>query len=234
MSAQMKFVCLLMPNITQLDLTGPAQVFSLMPDATVDLAWHRIEPVPTDAKFSIMPTVTFDDAPQADVLMVPGGGGAFDVLGDAPLLEFIRRQAAAARFVTSVCTGAFVLGAAGLLKGRRATSHWASHEMLGWLGATPVRERVVRDGNIITGGGVTSGIDFGLTVAAEVYGDATAKMAQLLMEYDPRPPFDAGTPERPDTDPGLVADILANRRRTRGPAVIEAANRLGLNPAQLF
>jgi cyclohexyl-isocyanide hydratase len=215
MVSAVTFVSLLFPRITQLDLTGPVEVFSRLPGAVSHLAWHRVEPVPTDAGFSIVPTVTFADAPQADVLMVPGGQGAFDLLDDPD-----------ARYVTSVCTGSFVLGAAGLLRGRRATTHWASHPMLELLDATPVAERVVRDGNLITGGGVTSGIDFALTVAAEVFDAPTAQAVQLAMEYDPRPPFDAGTPSGADADPAFADGMRAWAITTRESVVQRAAARL--------
>lgn len=221
------FVALLFPNVTQLDLTAPVQVFSRLPGARIELAWTSRDPVATDAGFSIVPTTTFEEAPQADILMIPGGQGAFDLLDDDTALDFVRRQAAGARFVTSVCTGAFVLAAAGLLQGRRATTHWASHPMLSILGVEPVQERVVRDGNIFTGGGVTSGIDFALTVAAEVAGRAAATKAQLALEYDPQPPFQAGSPTGADADPADVEEFRANAWRTREPVVRRAATRLG-------
>ena len=179
------FVSLLFPQVTQLDLTGPVEVFSRLPNAVSHLAWHRLEPVETDAGFAILPTVSFEDAPQADVLMVPGGQGAFDLMDDPVALEFVRRQANNARFITSVCTGSFVLGAAGLLRNRRATTHWASHPMLELLGIIPEHGRVVRDGNIFTGGGVTSGIDFALSVAAEVYDAPTARRVHLRWSTTP-------------------------------------------------
>lgn len=225
MTTPVRFLALLFPNVTQLDLTGPAQFFSAMPGATVDLVWKTVDPVPTDAGFSILPTVDFAGAPQADVLMVPGGPGIFDMLDDEETLDFVRRQAAGARFVTSVCTGAFVLGAAGLLQGRRATTHWSSHPMLELLGAVPVHERVVRDGNVITGGGVTAGLDFALTVLAELYGEDAARAAQLGFEYDPHPPFDAGHPRSPEADQAQVVETLAVRREAREPIVLRAAER---------
>ncbi|UFS59865.1 DJ-1/PfpI family protein [Subtercola endophyticus] len=225
-ASSVRIVSLLFPNVTQLDLTGPAQVFSRLPGVEQHFVWHRIEPVPTDAGFAIVPTTTFDDAPPADVLFVPGGQGAFDLFDDDVALDFIRRQAADARYVTSVCTGSFALAAAGLLAGRRATSHWGSLALLHRFGAIPTAERVVRDGNIITGAGVSSGIDFALTLAAELYGDDVAKRAQLAIEYDPQPPFDAGSPRRPDADPGQVARTLSEMERLRGPAVAKAVERL--------
>ncbi|PZE89480.1 DJ-1/PfpI family protein [Curtobacterium sp. MCPF17_050] len=228
MSTHVRFVALLFPNVTQLDLTGPVQLFSRLPGATIDLAWHDREPIDTDAGFAIVPTATFDEAPQADVLLIPGGQGAFDLLDDERAIDFVTRQAEHARYVTSVCTGDFVLGAAGLLIGKRATTHWASHSLLETIGAVPEHARVVRDGRVITGGGVTSGIDFALTVAAEVYDEATARAVQLTMEYDPHPPFDAGSPTRPEADPAQVQRAVADARLRRGPVVAQAASRLGL------
>jgi cyclohexyl-isocyanide hydratase len=140
---------------------------------------------------------TFANCPSLDLLCVPGGSyGVVRAIGDRETIEFVRRQAGAAKYVTSVCTGAFILGVAGLLKGRRATTHWAFTDLLPLVGATHEKARVVRDGNVITAGGVTSGIDFGLTVAAELAGETTAQTIQLGIEYDPAPPFDAGHPDR--------------------------------------
>ncbi|GLY68949.1 dimethylglycine dehydrogenase [Amycolatopsis taiwanensis] len=215
------------PQVTQLDLTGPAQVFARMPDTEVVYVWHRIEPVPTDAGFAMLPTAAFAGAGQADVLFVPGGKGSFDLFDDEVALGFVRTQAENARYVTSVCTGSFALGAAGLLTGRRATSHWGSLHLLAEFGAIPTSERVVRDGDVITGAGVSSGIDFALTLTAELFGDNVAKRIQLGIEYDPAPPFDAGSPARPDADPGEVARWIAGVDAARGPLVRRAAARLG-------
>jgi cyclohexyl-isocyanide hydratase len=226
MSDPIRIVCLLFPHVTQLDLTGPAQVFSRLPDVELHLVWHRIEPVPTDAGFSILPTTTLADAPQADVLFVPGGRGAFELFEDAVMLDFIRHQAVGARYVTSVCTGSFTLAAAGLLTGRRATSHWASLPLLERFGAIPTSERVVRDGTIVTGAGVTSGIDFALTLSAELWGTDVAKRVQLMIEYDPQPPFDAGSPSRPDADPARVAEETSAAAAARGPLIDRAVARL--------
>ncbi len=226
MDQPVRIVCLLFPRVTQLDLTGPVQVFSLAPDVVIDLVWHDIEPVPTDAGFSILPTRTFADAPQADLLMVPGGNGAFDLMNDEAALAFVRSRARSARYVTSVCTGAFVLGAAGLLAGKRATTHWASRPLLERFGAIPQEGRVVWGGTLVTGGGVTSGIDFGLEIIAELWDEETAKRAQLTIEYDPHPPFDAGAPGRPGTDPAVVDQILDRNHRSRGPLVDAAVTRL--------
>lgn len=232
MVSPVRFVALLFPQVTQLDLTGPVQLFSRLPGAAIDLAWHRVEPVATDAGFSILPTVDFDRAAQADVLMVPGGSGIYDVLEDPVALDFVRRQASGARYVTSVCTGAFVLGAAGLLQGRRATTHWASHAMLELFGAIPEQSRVVQDGNVITGGGVTSGIDFALTLAGELYGADVARAAQLRIEYDPQPPFDAGSPSRPEADPAMVEQSIRETRELREPLIRRAAALLEIEPVE--
>ncbi|VXB67178.1 DJ-1/PfpI family protein [Massilia sp. 9I] len=187
---------LLFPQVTQLDLTGPAQILSRVPGARIHLVWKDTAPVMTDAGFSINPTTTFGDCPQLDVLCVPGGFGIIELLGDTETLDFLRRQAAGARFVSSVCNGSLVLGAAGLLQGYRSACHWNWRGFLPSFGAIPVAERIVRDRNRISGGGVTAGIDFALALAAELAGEETARMLQLGFEYDPRPPFDCGTPER--------------------------------------
>jgi cyclohexyl-isocyanide hydratase len=219
---------LLFPDITQLDMTGPYEVFIKFPDARVDLIWKTREPVTAGGGMQITPTMTFADCPQLDLICVPGGAGMNALLNDDETLGFIRAQARGARYVTSVCTGALVLGAAGLLKGRRAATHWMSREMLSAFGATPVAERVVTDGNVITGGGVTAGIDFALTVAAQAFGPDLAKAIQLGIEYDPKPPFDAGSPERAGND--LVANTraaAAKRQSERQAAVNLAAAKLG-------
>ncbi|TAJ36642.1 MAG: DJ-1/PfpI family protein [Reyranella sp.] len=187
---------LLFPDVTQLDATGPAQVLCRVPGAKLHMIWKTKDPVPTDAGFSIVPTTSFSDCPQLDVICVPGGGGQVALMGDEETLAFLRKQAAGARYVTSVCTGSLVLGAAGLLKGYRSACHWSSREYLPAFGAIPVAERVVRDRNRISGGGVTAGIDFGLTMAAELAGEEVAKTIQLALEYDPQPPFDSGSPEK--------------------------------------
>ncbi len=219
---------LLFPDITQLDMTGPYEMFIKFPDAKVHLVWKTREPVTAGGGMQILPTTTFAECPQLDLICVPGGGGMNALLNDAETLDFVRAQAKGARYVTSVCTGALVLGAAGLLKGKRAATHWMSREMLVSFGATPVAERVVVDGNTITGGGVTAGIDFALTVAAHVCGAEFARKTQLGMEYDPHPPFDSGSPER--ADPALVAQARADaaqRQAERQAAVNEAAAKLG-------
>jgi cyclohexyl-isocyanide hydratase len=218
---------LLFPDITQLDMTGPYEVFIKFPDAKVHLVWKTRAPVTAGGGMQIVPTMTFAECPQLDLICVPGGGGMNALLNDAATLDFIRRQAKGARYVTSVCTGALVLGAAGLLKGKRAATHWLSREMLSVFGASPVTERVVIDGNVITGGGVTAGIDLVLTIAAEAFGPQVAQAIQLGIEYAPHPPFDAGTPER--ADPAIVAQVraaAAKRQAERQAAVEEAAAKL--------
>jgi cyclohexyl-isocyanide hydratase len=202
----MHFGLLLFPHLTQLDLTGPAEVFSRCPEAKVHLIWKSLEPVSTGEGWSIVPNRTFADCPQLDVLCVPGGQGQTELMGDDETLDFLREQAAGARFVTSVCTGSLLLGAAGLLEGYRATCHWMSLDQLPLFGAVPVAERVVRDRNRMTGGGVTAGIDFGLSLAAELYGPLVARRIQLMLEYAPQPPFPSGTPAA--AGPELVEESL--------------------------
>jgi len=216
---------LLFPNVTQLDLTGPAQVLSRLGAARLDLVWRNLDPVPTDCGFAIAPTATFADVPRADVLCVPGGMGVADVMADEEAMAWLRRVGAEAKWVTSVCTGSLILGAAGLLGGYRATSHWAWREHLSLFGAEPVAERVVFDRNRVTGGGVTAGIDFALALTAAIRGEAHAKAVQLGLEYDPGPPFDAGTPER--AGESIVSavlqrmDALAPDREARTRAAAE-------------
>ncbi|TXL72118.1 DJ-1/PfpI family protein [Vineibacter terrae] len=218
---------LLFPDITQLDMTGPYEVLTKLPGAEVHLVWKNREAVRAAGGMQIVPTITYADCPQLDLVCVPGGAGMNALLEDEETLSFLRRQAAGARYVTSVCTGSLVLGAAGLLQGKRAATHWMSMDMLKAFGAIPVPERVVVDGNTITGGGVTAGIDFGLTVAAQVAGPEAAKAIQLGIEYDPQPPFDAGSP----TGAGaalteMVTQAAASRQAERAAAVARAAARL--------
>ncbi len=199
-------VFLLFDGITQLDFTGPAQVLCRIPGAVVHTAVKEIKPIQTDSGFAIVPSTDFTGCPQADLLCVPGGFGTRDVIQDEATLQFLRDQGAEARYVTSVCTGSLALGAAGLLEGRRATSHWAYTGLLEKFGATHEKARVVKDGNIITAGGVTSGIDFALTVVAEIAGQQWAESIQLSLEYDPHPPFGSGHPDV--ADPDLLAALL--------------------------
>jgi cyclohexyl-isocyanide hydratase len=194
MASKRRIGMLIFPRLTQLDMTGPYEVLARLPNTTVDLVARTRDPVTTDRGMQIVPTTTYADCPPLDVVMVPGGPGQQDLMEDEAALGFLRKQAASAKYVTSVCTGSLVLAAAGLLKGKRATSHWAAVDHLALLGAIPVREKVVVDGNIVTGAGVTSGIDFALALAAILEGEAAAREIQLQIEYDPAPPFDSGSP----------------------------------------
>lgn len=194
MSDALNIAFVLFPNVTQLDFTGPLQVLSRVPSAKIHIVAKSMAPVMTDAALTLNPTTTFNDCHPVDVLIIPGGFGVDEAMNDAELMAFVKREGARARYVTSVCTGAFILGAAGLLRGKKATTHWAYHDELAKVGAVPVRARVVRDGNIFTGGGVTAGIDFAFTLAAELAGEEVAKAIQLGLEYDPAPPFESGSP----------------------------------------
>lgn len=217
------------PAVTQLDFTGPHEVFSALPGATVIVASTEGGTVEATGGLCFAGTRRLADIPECDIVCVPGGRGATDIaISDAAFLRELRRLAATARYVTSVCTGALVLGAAGLLRGKRAATHWAWRDLLVPFGATPVAERVVRDGNVITGGGVTAGIDFALAVVAEFRDAETAQAIQLGIEYAPAPPFAAGSPET--APPAVLARVgernaaMASRRRD---AVATAAARLG-------
>jgi cyclohexyl-isocyanide hydratase len=184
------------PDLTQLDFTGPQQVLARLPQSAMHIIAKSATPVPSDSGLSLVPTHTFANCPNLDLICIPGGNaGVVQAIGDQETIEFVQRQSSNAKYVTSVCTGAFVLGAAGLLKGRRATTHWAFTELLPLVGATHEKARIVKDGNVITAGGVTSGIDFGLSVVAEIAGETTAQAIQLGIEYDPHPPFDSGHPD---------------------------------------
>jgi cyclohexyl-isocyanide hydratase len=196
---------LVFPQVQLLDLTGPYDVFATLPGAEMHQVWKDLAPVASTSGLILTPDTTFETCPQLDVLCVPGGSGVTDLMEDAETLAFIRRQAAQARYVTSVCTGALALGAAGLLQGRRASTHWAFHELLAEFGAIPVQERVVRDGQLVTGGGVTAGIDFALVLLAELVGEQEAQAVQLELEYAPAPPFAAG---RPETAPAAVVELV--------------------------
>ena len=218
---------LLFPRLTQLDLTGPYEVFCRAPGFEVELIAKTLDPVRSDHGLTIQPTASFEDAGPLDLVCVPGGPGANDLLGDAETLDFLRRRAREARYTTSVCTGSLILGAAGLLQGKKAACHWAALPYLSEFGATPVSERVVRDGDLITGGGVTAGIDFALTVVAEVCGDAAARAIQLMIEYAPAPPFDAGSPQSAgEVVLAALGPRLAAQRQIREDAVRRAAARL--------
>jgi len=227
MSAPLQIGLVIFPKVTQLDFTGPLQVFSSVANAKVHLIWKRIEPVASDSVLTLTPTITFADCPQLDVICVPGGAGTDDMVNDAEMLDFLRKQAVAAQYVTSVCTGSLVLGAAGLLKGYRATTHWSAIDHLAPFGAVPTRTRVCVDRNRITGGGVTAGIDFALTLVSIMVDRPTAEAIQLRLEYNPAPPFNSGSPDT--APPEVLARIrerIAPFAKRRGEAVQRAAARL--------
>ena len=216
---------LIYPGMTALDLVGPQQVFGYMMMGSIDLVWKSKDPVRTDTGLSIVPTKTFADVPEAiDILFVPGGGQeTVALMEDSETTRFLASRGKAARLVTSVCSGSLVLGAAGLLKGYKATSHWSVRDVLSLLGATPVNARYVEDRNRITAGGVTSGIDFGLRLAAKLRGEDYAKSLELNLEYDPQPPFHSGTPEKAGE---LVASAMSAMYLPLREAARAAAQRL--------
>ena len=210
---------LIFPRLTQLDMTGPYEVLARLPDTKVELLARTLTPVTTDRGMQIVPTTTYADCPPLDVVMVPGWPGQQDLMEDEEALSFLCKQAAGAKFVTSVCTGSLVLGAAGLLKGKRATCHWAAIDHLKLLGAIPVSEKVVIDGNVVTGAGVTSGIDFVLALAAILENEQVAREIQLQIEYDPAPPFDSGSPKS-------AAREIVEKLKARGAQLYEARKAL--------
>ncbi|HTN85599.1 MAG TPA: DJ-1/PfpI family protein [Sorangium sp.] len=209
---------LVYPGFTALDLIGPQTSFSFLDDVKIHLVWKTLDPITTDSGITLFPTASFETCPEElAVLFVPGGvAGTFAVMKDGEVLDFLAARGEQASYVTSVCTGSLVLGAAGLLRGHRATTHWGFREVLPLLGAERVDARYVEDRNRITGGGVTSGIDFGLRVAAKMRDDAAAQRAQLIMEYDPDPPFQAGSPE------SAPAALVEQTRGEIAPALAEA------------
>ena len=227
MSAPLQIGLLVFPKVTQLDFTGPLQVFAGLPGAKIHLIWKRIEPVPSDSVLMLTPTITFADCPQLDVICVPGGFGTDAMVNDEEMLAFLRKQAEGAKYITSVCTGSLVLGAAGLLQGYRAATHWSAMDYLAAFGATPTKTRVCVDRNRVTGGGVTAGIDFALTLVELLVDRRTAEAIQLRLEYNPAPPFNAGSP---DTAPpevlAFMKDRIAASQQRRGELIARAAARL--------
>jgi cyclohexyl-isocyanide hydratase len=221
----MNIVFLLFANVTQLDFTGPAQFLSRLPGAKIHVAAASLAPVKTDCGFAIVPTCDYATCPQADILCVPGGFGVREALSDAALIDFVHEQAKGATWVTSVCTGAFLLGAAGLLQGKRATTHWAYTHLLHHYDAIYEEARIVQDGNLVTAGGVTSGIDFALTLIAAIAGNAVAQTIQLAMEYDPAPPFAVGHPSRA---PEAMVNALKTAVYDAAAAAMETAIRVGI------
>ena len=222
--SRLRSALLVFPNLTQLDLTGPYEVLARLPGAETVLLWKSLDPVRSEHGLTILPMATLSSCPPLDLILVPGGPGINPLLEDAEVLAFLRRATAEARYVVGVCTGSLVLGAAGLLRGRRATTHWTSRDLLRSFGAEPVAKRVVVDGNLFTAAGVTAGIDVALTVAAEIAGRAAAEAIQLGIEYDPAPPFASGSPEL--ADPAVLEAVLARsepRQRDRAERVARAA-----------
>jgi len=213
---------LIFPDMTQLDFTGPYEVFAQLPGCEVKVIAKTPQPVAAKGGLKILPDTTIDDAPPLDVVFVAGGPGVGALMEDRAVLEFLRRQSRQAKYVTSVCTGALVLGAAGLLKGYRATTHWLSLDLLPVFGATAVPDRIVIDRNRVTGGGVTAGIDFALAIAGEMMGEDAAKTVQLLIEYNPAPPFSCG---HPDTCDAPIVDGLRRKLAPMQAARLEQAKR---------
>jgi cyclohexyl-isocyanide hydratase len=210
---------LLFEGVDQIDLTGPFEVFSRIPNSTYRIYAKTATPVRDVRGFRLTPDAVLSDAPRLDLLHVPGGFGQEALMDDNDLLDWVQRQAEGARFVFSVCTGALICGAAGLLTGRRATTHWSALHLLPYFGATPTEERVVTDGKLISAGGVTAGIDGALRVVAELRGEEVAQTIQLYMQYAPEPPFNSGTPK--SAPPAVLARALSavqviteQRRRT--------------------
>jgi cyclohexyl-isocyanide hydratase len=200
----------LFPNLTQLDLTGPYEVFGRLPDTKVLLIAENLQVVKSDNGLLLIPDATFENSPQVDLLFVPGGRGIFDAIQNSALISFLQKQAKEAKYITSVCTGSLVLATAGLLNGYKATTHWLSLNLLRLFDVEVIEKRVVIDRNRITGGGVTAGIDFGLYVAAKVFGEEIAKEVQLMIEYNPAPPFNSGSPK---TAEKKIVDKIVEERK---------------------
>jgi len=203
---------MIFPDVQQLDLTGAYEVFSMSDAIKVDLLWKDKQVLPTATGIPLQATQSFADCPQLDMICIPGGPGANAMMEDQVALDFVKSQAKGAKYVTSVCSGALVLGAAGLLQGRRATTHWNCLHFLSRLGATPVSERVVRDGNVVTTAGVSAGIDFAFELLAEIIGQEEAEIIQLNLEYAPKPPFHSGSVEE------ARPELLAKARERFSPA----------------
>lgn len=218
---------IIVPNMVQLDITGPYEVLARVPGWKVDLVAASPDPVRTDRGLTILPTRTRETAAPADLLVVPGGAGVDDILLDREWIAFAGDQAQAARHVFGICTGAFLLAMTGLLDGRRAGAHWQTRDLLKHFGVVPSSDRIVTDGKFVTSGGVTSGIDAALCVVAEIEGQAAAQRIQLAIEYDPQPPFSGGTPST--SPPEIIDDVLAAgkpRRASREALMIRASGLL--------
>jgi cyclohexyl-isocyanide hydratase len=218
---------ILLRSATQLDLTGPYEVLARMPDAKIELVATSLDPVATDKGLAILPTTTRETAGEPDLLVVPGGPGVDEAILDPDWVDFTARQGRAARWVFGICTGSLLLGAAGLLQGRRAGGHWQARDLLAQFGAEVSHARMTMDGKFFTSGGVTAGIDMALKLVAEVAGEEEARRIQLQIEYDPEPPFRSGTPfvASAETVEAALAATAA-RREARKAAVEKAAARL--------
>lgn len=226
MIAKPRVAMLVHPKMVAQDLIGPWTAFNMVRGAELHLVWKDLQPVSTELGLSVTPTTTLADCPaDLDVLFVPGGlDGTIALMEDEEVLAFLADRGTHARYVTSVCTGSLLLGAAGLLRGYKATSHWYVRDYLALMGATPVHDRIVQDRNRITGGGVTAGLDFGLTIVAALQGQETAERIQLVLEYAPAPPFNAGTPE---TAPKHLVDTILKARAPALEQVRSKAERIG-------
>ena len=212
---------LLFPRLTQLDLTGPQEVLARLPNTRVLLLAESLEPVVSETGLTITPNCQLADSPMLDIVFVPGGAGINALLENQTVLDFLRRQAAHAKYVTAVCTGSLVLAAAGLLDGYRATTHWRSLPLLAQFGVEVVNERVVIDRNRITSGGITAGIDFSLVLAAQLHGESVARIIQLQLEYDPAPPFQSGSPRTADAATIGRATALTEESFVKRQIIIE-------------
>jgi cyclohexyl-isocyanide hydratase len=230
MKKELQIGFILFHNVTQLDLTGPAQVLSRLPEARIHLISEQLYPVITDVGFSINPTITYKDCPQLDVICVPGSATIGDHLANTSMLKFINAQCSDAKFITSVCNGSLILGAAGVLQGRRSACHWIWRKYLPLFGAIEAKDRVVVDGRYISGGGVTAGIDFAYVLASLIAGEDVAKRLQLALEYDPKPPYDCGTPEKAPVElVNLVLELQKDRIEKAEQLIKLAAGRLKIS-----
>lgn len=226
-TAKFEIGMLVFDQMTQLDFAGPCDALARVKAARVNIIGKARGPVTTDSGVRIIAELAIDEAPQLDMIFVPGGFGTTPLLEDRAVLDFLARQAERAQWVTSVCTGALVLGASGLLRGYKAATHWATMDDLIPFGAEPVHQRVVIDRNRVTGGGVTAGIDFGLTLIARIWGEDQAKLIQLGQEYNPQPPFAAGSPEAAPDVAARFRELTKDGSAARRAAVQRAAARLG-------
>lgn len=222
MTNSLRIGFLLFPKLLSLDLTGPFGVLAAGPCTQVDLIWKDTAPVLSSDGLILTPTLAIADCPQLDVLCVPGGGGVLPLMEDMEILDFLRIQAKGLRYLCSVCTGSLVLGAAGLLLGRSATTHWQSFDMLAEFGAVAVRDRVVSDRRLFTSAGVSAGIDMALLLAGHLWGDDVAQEIQLNMEYRPEPPFGSGSPL---TAPPAIVEGVRQRSTERQALRLQAVRR---------